>query len=190
MDYRFINAIYEQPTGFDVFDETEGDMPKTLVKKVLERFHRNYAYHTGFINLYGDGTGKNRSANGEPPYTTIERFLRMKGYTVVNHVQSTQNPHHITKHQTINDILSGSNPLCPKIKINMDTCSVLAMSIMSSPMKGDFQKDKSSELNKELPVEQQTHASDTFDYMVYGKYGILFSYGGSYSQPELRLSGR
>ena len=180
-EFRIINMIYETPGQFTTEIEEDGQ-PKTLVKKVVERFCRNYPNHTGTINIYGDGSGKNRSANGEPPYDTIVRYLQEKGYHVVNRVVTTMNPLHIVKHQTINDILSGSNTNCPKVLINADTCSGLIMSILSSPIMGTFQKNKTSERNKSLSVEQMTHFSDGLDYLLMGKYAARFAYGGVASE--------
>lgn len=176
-EFRIINTIFETPTQF-VSELEEDGQPKTLVKKVVETFCRNYPNHTGTINIYGDGSGKNRSANGEPPYDTIVRLLQEKGYHVVNHVVTTINPLHILKHQTINDLLAGNIPNAPKILINADTCSSLIVSIISSPILPDFRKNKTSERNKELSIEQMTHLSDTLDYLLMGKYGARASYGG------------
>jgi hypothetical protein len=87
-------------------------------------------------------------------------------------------PLHQSRYLLINNILRQSEARYPRIAIHGTNCKNLIMSIQNAGVKGDFQKDKSSEL-KDIDQTIATHFSDCFDYVIFRKYGDLLMNGSS-----------
>lgn len=174
---RFINCFYETAGSTSLKSEVESEL-KNPLQRVLAKFTAQYGQHKGLINIWGDHTGHNRNDRSDTSYQVVQKFLRDKKMHFFNRVEYTTNPFHTKKYHIINEILSGKNTRCPKIKINQNYCKELIISIQLTPINDDFKKDKRSERDMNLPVERQTHFSDAFDYLVFNKYKHLFMLDG------------
>jgi hypothetical protein len=161
---RFIDMFAENSLSL-----TDTDTTGHLLQRVVTRFIKKYGKHQTRINIYGDHTGHNKSDKSETSYVIVENMLKAAKINYTNKVQGKQNPKHAKKYFIINQILSDTIDKCPKIRINKESCKDLILSIQSSPVIDDYQKDKSSERNVNLPPEKQTHYSDAFDYILMGK---------------------
>ena len=162
---RIIDMFAENSLSISDTDSNTGH----LLQRVVNRFIKKYGGHQTRINIYGDHTGHNKSDRSETSYTIVENMLRAAKMRYTNKVEGKQNPKHAKKYFVINQILSESIPKCPIIRINSETCKDLILSIQSSPVTDDYQKDKSSERDPNLPPEKQTHYSDAFEYLLMGK---------------------
>lgn len=166
-EQRIIDTIIETGEGIANMSMAAGN---TTLERLVQRFINAYETHEGEIHLYGDYTGHNRSEKSLPAYQIIEIQLRKAGFRKVScKAPRSTNPTHSKKYFVIGEILSENNPKIPKIRINAQTCKELILSIQLSPTKDDFQKDKTSERRK-LPIGEQTHLSDAFDYLLMAKY--------------------
>lgn len=150
------------------------DAPKHLLQNVLSGFTKAYGKHKKVVEIYGDHTGHNRTDKSETSYAIVEASLRKAGLTIINKVTTKHNPAHSKKYYIINQILAETNAQCPKLRINLNTCKDLILSIQVSPVLDDYQKDKRSERRADLLPSQQTHYSDALDYLLVSKYGHLF----------------
>jgi hypothetical protein len=140
------------------------------LQRVLSSFLRAYQSHKNIINIWGDHTGHSKSDRALSSYDIVERIFRQNKVLYANKVERTNNPSHTKKYHAINDILGGRVAKCPKIKINMNNCKDLIVSIQLSPVNNDYSKNKNSERDDNLGIEKQTHLSDAFDYLIFNKY--------------------
>lgn len=186
-EIRIINCLYEKAMSA-VMNLEEGG-PKSLLDRILARFLQLYPQHRSSINIWGDHSGHNRSDRAPSSYEVVEMFFRKNNIFFTNNVERTSNPSHATKYQLINDALAGRLSNSPKIRINMNTCKPLILSIQASPVNNDYTKDKSSERNDLLGIEKQTHLSDAFDYLIYGRLKGNYQSGGGTSSIGTRLIG-
>jgi hypothetical protein len=172
-EIRFIDMMYETDQQVMVTTAND-DEPRNLLQRVLRKFISKYANHKALINIWGDASGHNRSDRSESSFEIVERSLRTAKLYFNNFVSKSVNPAHVMKYHVINDILAEKHPFNPKVRINMNTCKELIVSMTTSPVTPDYTKDKRSERMKNIPYERQTHFSDAFDYIVFGKYRDQF----------------
>ncbi len=133
----------------------------------------HYATHpTKEVNIYGgkDGLSKFKLHNDFTLYQRIMYKFTSRGWSANLMVDiSLADVAHKQKHLVVNNILREVNPEMPAIEINEQHAKETFMSMLHAPIKGDYHKDKSSESDAELPQEDATHLSDTFDNYVYPK---------------------
>lgn len=158
---------------FDCIDtvyvkEADGDL---LVPKLIELFTNKY---NGQINknikIFGDHSGCNKDANRLPHFTVIKELLRAKKYIIHDEVQESY-PSYGLRYVVVNELLKGTNPLVPKIRVNGWIAKSMLISLQDARIIGDnFEKNKASEKDKKIQQEYATHLSDTADYILYRKY--------------------
>ncbi|WP_020531406.1 hypothetical protein [Flexithrix dorotheae] len=138
-----------------------------IIDHLIEQFDREFAdWENPRVQIFGDSNGYKRNPNStETFYDLILRLLRQKGWQPELKAWN-YNPEHITRHRVINKLLQ-ENENHPRIRINTRECPYLATNLKKTPIFPDFQKDKRSEKDENLPQEQATHLSDCFDYLVY-----------------------
>lgn len=133
----------------------------------------HYATHpTKEVNIYGgkDGLSRFKMHNDFTLYQRIMYKFSARGWKPNLCVDvSLADVAHKQKHLVLNNVLREANPFMPTIEINEQYAKETFMSMLHAPIKGDFQKDKSSESDKDLDQENATHLSDTFDNYVYPK---------------------
>ncbi|PWJ48674.1 hypothetical protein CLV98_1521, partial [Dyadobacter jejuensis] len=152
----------------------------TLVEALGKAFCKKYSAHRKkVVYMYGDNSGK----KGDPGrkrthYQEFKQVLTMAGWHIIDSVQQSYPPYKL-RYQVINTILTEKYSHVPIIRINELECKSLLISMKHTPIIGDnFEKDKSSELNKNLDQQYATHLSDAFDYMVYKKYSRIVPIAG------------
>lgn len=158
---RIINNIYSKQPRKD----------KTLAQTLALAIAEEYADHLNkVIFLYGDAAGESKSAgSNETFFDQVEDELKEAGWKVKRRVLKF-NPAHKERFSLIDRLLTEGSSQLDRLRINMNTCKALIISIQNSPMKEDFTKDKSSEGTTSIQQEYATHLSDCLDYILYRKY--------------------
>lgn len=166
----FINELYTLP-----------EPGKIMVDDLANKFCDYYKHMRNKDVMIGrDKYGDIRQANSSKSYNEMfADALTMRGFTVdwVQH-RGGEPPMH-EKYLLINKMLSGRYEWLPKIAINKDRCSNLILSMGNARVTekdNKFGKDKSSEKDKSgVPPEQATHLSDSFDKILWIRFGDLLS---------------
>lgn len=121
------------------------------------------------IIVYGDASASSKSAGSNTTFfAQVFAELRAAGWKVTARVLKT-NPEHKDRFALIDRILAEGSTILPRLRINLNTCKALIISMQNSPIVGDMKKDKSSE-GTSLQQEYATHLSDCLDYILYYKY--------------------
>jgi hypothetical protein len=185
-ELRFIDMFHASRSSSAIVPSA--DEPKQLLQRVVAQFVNKYGKHPNKVMIWGDYSGHNKSDRAPSSYEVVEGLFQKAKINYINKVEKTTNPKHAKKYFVINDILEKTVDLVPAIKINKSTCGELILSIQISPVDDDFSKDKRSERDTNLPPSMQTHYSDAFDYILWGKYHHRFNYGsrGVYYRPVRR----
>jgi hypothetical protein len=173
-ELRFCDALFEKP------DPTKdlGKESELLIDRIVDNFCKKYAFHpVKYIEIDGDNSAKNLRVGAAPMFEQVASKFRLNGWQpVVKAIGKL--PLHQSRYLLINNILRQSEARYPRIAIHGTNCKNLIMSIQNAGVKGDFQKDKSSEL-KDIDQSIATHFSDCFDYVIFRKYGDLLLNGSS-----------
>jgi hypothetical protein len=143
------------------------------VEQLVDMICDHYRNHpTKEVNIFGgkDGLSKFKLYNDSTLYQRIAAKFTQRGWKAQTMVDiSLADVAHKQKHLVIDNVLREINPQLPTVRINEQNAKETFMSMLHTPIKGDFQKDKSSERDENLPQEQATHLSDTVDNYVYPK---------------------
>jgi len=157
-EYRIVNALHVK--------ESVNSLVEEITKKLLDTYKD---HPTKRLNIYGDSSGNNRSAGSNQTfYDQIQALLTQAGWSFTLNIL-TQNPPHQMKHRVVNTILGEDNARLPRIRINQNTCKYLIISILNTPIKPDWSKDKNLE---RLIIDQAraTHYSDALDYLLFKRF--------------------
>lgn len=168
-ELRFIDSLFETP------DPTKdmGSESQLLVDRLVDKFCRKYAFHpVKYIEIDGDNSANNMRVGAPPMFDQVMNRFRENGWQPVLKAMGRL-PMHQKRYLLINNILRQVDPRLPRIAIHGINCQPLVMSIQNAPVKGDFEKDKSSE-RQAINQVLATHLSDCFDYVIMRKYGSLF----------------
>jgi hypothetical protein len=155
------------PDTLYIIDELYDNKYQTF-KSIITEFCAKYKSHRmKHVMIYGDRNGNNTSADrGKLTfYEMIMEQLASEGWTSQNTVTGLDAEHR-TKHFTINEALSESNPNLQKVRIH-ERCKFLILSINNSRILDDFQKNKKDESNKSIDQRLTTHLSDCFDNLYF-----------------------
>jgi hypothetical protein len=132
------------------------------------------------VNVYGDRNGNKRDANNGLTYyeQIIQRFKQNGWYA--NHISTgAVEQYHNLRHYVVNELYA-EKPTLPKVRYMQEGCKYTIISILNTPIKDNFKKDKSSEKNMKDRREEATDLSDASDYILYDKFGNKLS---KYSEP-------
>jgi hypothetical protein len=167
-ELRFIDSLFEMPDpGKDMSRESE-----LLVDRLVDKFCRKYAFHqVKYIEIDGDNSAGNMRVGAPPMFDQVLNRFRANGWQPVLKAMGRL-PMYQKRYLLINNILRQADPRLPRIAIHGINCQPLVMSIQNAPVKGDFEKDKSSE-RQAINQVLATHLSDCFDYVIMRKYGAL-----------------
>jgi hypothetical protein len=172
---------YKNYTEFRVCDEIYVEEAKTdLIEALVKKFLQQYSNHpVKDVFVYGDRNGNNKNIlGGMTFYEKITSMLKDAGFNVYLMVHGLDSPHE-KRYRLMNEILSETNTRMPRIRINQNKCKYLPISLQLAPMKGDFQKDKSSE-RPGNDQKRATHLTDCLDNIVFEKYKMFIDGFGEY----------
>ena len=135
---------------------------------LAQNFIEYYEYHQcKEVFITPDHTGHTRQANSDLTYAQqFTKLLTAAGWLV--HMDDRRKaPSHQQKYLLNHKILSEEDATLPKVRINRQKCACLLNSMLQAPVIQDkdrgIMKDKRSERNDNIPAEDATHFSDTFD---------------------------
>lgn len=130
-----------------------------------------------YIRLYGEPRGKDDNPYSDDDlYTQIEKVFRSERWEVEQRIPAgKQAKRHKQRHLIFETLFNETDPSLPKIRINIETCEDVIVSIENTGIKNDFQKDKSREGNEQYPQEKEPHYGDTMDNYIDQKYYWRFS---------------
>jgi hypothetical protein len=175
--FKVINEFYTSPT----------ETMHALIVKFTSYYEKRV---DKAVTMYYDPSGNNARADSNETYAQeFSRLLRESGWkvTIVNNV--TTNPHYHDKHLLFQNILSEEDPTYPKFRMNRNNCKFTWISMLKAPLKqgrkDGFEKDKSSEKNKNFDQRQATHFSDAVDIIVFAKYFDILSPSSTWSDSAI-----
>lgn len=147
--------------------------------KLCEQIDKHYGHtHTKVINLYGDRNGNKRDASGAPTFfeQIIQKFTEL-GWQV-NHIsEGGVTQLHTLRHTVVNTLYEESELNLPQVRYHATTCKYTIISIINTPAKDNFKKDKSSEQKLGDDRRQEaTDLGDASDYLLYDKFASLIGY--------------
>lgn len=142
------------------------------VGELVDKICAHYSAHKFKVaRLWGEPRG--HDAKADTPETLFQqiqkRFVR-NGWKVEIRVKPGQVKAHRERNYYMNDVLAEQTPL-PILRLNDQTCKDAIIAMQVTSVKGDFQKDKSNESNRDFPQEQATHFTDLIDYYFTQKHG-------------------
>ncbi|UHG93364.1 hypothetical protein [Spirosoma oryzicola] len=155
---RLVDNVFVKEAGED------NSMAKAWAALFVERFS---GHAKKKIVLTGDRNGHNKSAGSKQTmYEQVYAVLDGAGWDVVL-APLTYNPLHVTKHNDINKVLGEQHEGDDLFKVRIDGVKAKAtvISMENSPIKMNYEKDKSSE-SGDADQELATHLSDTVDYYI------------------------
>lgn len=164
LEFRVDDVLFCKESSTNLVDE----LANIFIAKYINRPNKH-------INIYGDRNGNNKSAgNNHTFFEMIIIKLRASGFTteLLSHGLDSE---HKNRHVLANAIMSEDNPRLPRLRINLNNCKPLVLSIQNAPMLPDWKKDKRSE-TQNIPQETATHLSDTLDAILWTKYASLLGY--------------
>lgn len=167
-------------TEFRVCDELFVEEATTnLVKDLTTNFVEKYSNHpTKDVFVYGDRNGNNKQVTGQTFYELISEMLTAAGFTPYLMVHGLDTPMQ-KRYRLINDILAEKNARMPVVRINQAKCKYLPIALQLAPMKGNFEKDKSSE-RPGNDQKRATHLTDCLDNILCPKYIHFLDGHGEY----------
>jgi hypothetical protein len=141
--------------------------------ELVEQFCKKFKdYPTKIVNLMGDRNGNKKDADNAPSYfESIIMKFNEKGWQV-NHISTGGVEQlHTLRYDVINRIYSEKEyPVVPKVRYIQEGCKFTIISILKTPAKDGFKKDKSSERKLTDRREEATDLGDASDYLLYDKY--------------------
>lgn len=160
------------------------------VGELVDKICAHYVNHKFKVaRLWGEPRG--HDPKPDTPETLFQqiqgRFLR-NGWKVEIRVKPGLAKAHKERNYYMNDVLAEATPSLPGLRLNEATCkdAIIAMQITS--VRGDYQKDKSNETDRDFPQEQATHFTDLIDYYLMQKHGWKMK--KSSNRPALTASVR
>lgn len=147
--------------------------PPHILDDLAKQFCDYYRFHERKEVLFAyDHTGNKREANSKLTYAQqFERILHNKGWKVRKITSKKQPPTHEQKFLLVNKLLREEEPMMPRITFNKHNTANLVTSMSDAPAiegsKGEIKKSKASEKKDDIPQEEATHLSDTFDNLIW-----------------------
>ena len=165
-------------------------LPPNSIRELADKFIEYFKPHEHkVLNLYYDRAGNNYQKTGQDQAGQIKKAIEKNakgqrtGWKVILRCIGQGNIHSNTEYNLMIDLLSETNPLLPKVRIDQFNCRCLKSSIELAPTKVVNRnnrkmvvKDKRSE---GLPIHklpsQSTNFSDAFKYLLCRKKWLKVS---------------
>ncbi|MEM7297618.1 MAG: terminase family protein [Bacteroidota bacterium] len=143
-----------------------------LIENLVDQICNTLSSHpTKHVRIFGgkDGHTVQKQINQYSMFERIQKRFNERGWNAdVKANISTSDIGFKLRHSVVNNILKEEDPSLPRVRF----CYVarqLYVSMSMAPVKDDFDKDKSSELDEDIAQEYATHLSDTFDNYIVPK---------------------
>lgn len=145
------------------------DLAKNLIGLICDHYKD---HPTKEVNIYGgaDGHHAKDAISEYTYYQIVANEFRERGWSPnVLAEYGYSDVSHKLKYDIMNSVLNEVDAEIPRIRINNLYANETIISMMQTQAKGDFKKDKKSELDDNLKQEYATHLSDTVDNYVIPK---------------------
>lgn len=172
---NWVTIGQEKESSFDIVNSMYVVKPKKI-KDLVEKFDKYYAakkeVSTAIIFHY-DHTAIGSNAKDDISFADewINQ-LTAKGWQVYSNYFG-QSSGHRSRYFLWEAVLSGGADF-PKFRINLanniDLMISLRATVTKKDRKGNFEKDKTSELKKTIPPEHATHGGEALDSLIWAKY--------------------
>lgn len=163
---NYVDEVYTLANPTEA-PKANGNGSKGQLQEALELFCKRYAMHQRKSVWYVyDATAKGKRVNADRYYETVQRILRLNGWSVIM-IDTGRQPGHYQKYIDTKDWLQEKAKKEIPIRINA-RCEKTIVSINGSPattIKGETKKDKSAEQEDGIDQSETTHFSDTFDML-------------------------
>jgi hypothetical protein len=146
----------------------------TLVDLVNEICKDLGSQRAKFVRIWGEPRGHNAEAASPSMYDVLETHFQLNGWkTKVVTPKGYRTDKHEPRGEMLNDMLEGTRKDLPTVSFNSESCknTIIVMQTTEKDEKG--KKDKRKEKNESFPQEHAPHFSDTVDYYLFFKYGLL-----------------
>lgn len=165
----------EKDDSFDIINSLYVKKPKKI-KDLVYEFDKYYAYKKNFNNtiiFHYDHT-----AIGENAISDISFFdewvnrLTEKGWNVVGNYLG-QSSGHRSRYKLWELVLGGDERLKAfriNIPNNLELLTSMNGTMTRNDKRGNFEKDKSSEIKRSVPPEYATHGGEAADSLIWGVY--------------------
>ncbi len=182
---NWVTIGQEKEDSFDIINSMYVLKPKKI-KDLVARFDRYYKHkkaHNNTVVFYYDHTAIGENAKDEISFATEWiNNLTDRGWNVVTNYIG-QSSGHRSRYYLWESVLAGDPNLLPfRINLgnNIDLMISLKATITRKDKKGDFGKDKSSEIKKSIAPEHATHGGEALDCLIWGKYRHMFKDSGGF----------
>lgn len=175
---NWVTIGQEKEHTYDIINSMYVLKPKKI-KDLVARFDRYYAQKknvNNHIRFYYDHTAIGESAKDDISFADEwVNELQNLGWNV-EPIYIGQSSGHRSRYYLWEAVLAGDERLKPfRINLgnNIDLCISLKATRTSKDRKGDFKKDKSSEIKKSIAPEHATHGGEALDSLIWAKYQPL-----------------
>jgi len=182
---NWVSIVQEKQDTIDVINSMYVTKPKKI-KDLVARFDRYYAPKkkvNPYLIFHYDHTAVGDNAKDDISFADEwMNELRAKGWSVTpNYIGQASG--HRSRYLLYETVLAGDPSLKP-FRINLSNNIDLIISVKATrttkDRKGDFKKDKSSELKKTIAPEHATHGGEALDTVIWSKYRSQFKDEGTY----------
>jgi hypothetical protein len=142
------------------------------LKHVVDEFCTHYQYRPcKEVYYFYDHTAVGVRNMHKKFHEEVEDFFESNGW-IVTSIYMGGAPYQNLKYSRINNLFEHEETTRYPIRIHQHRCATMVLSMdqtgtLESPTEGT-KKDKAGEKNRNIPQEQTTHFSDTYDQIVWG----------------------
>ncbi|MFN3802868.1 hypothetical protein [Belliella pelovolcani] len=175
----------EKQESFDIINSMYVLKPKKI-RHLVTQFDKYYSYKKDVNNVvyfHYDHTAIGENASTDLSfYQEWIDLLKAKGWNVVpNYIGKASS--HSSRYKIWEWVLGGDEGL-PRFRMNMANNLELFTSMNGTltrkNKRGNFEKDKTSEIKKSVPPEYATHGGEAADALIWAKYYPLVKEGDSF----------
>jgi hypothetical protein len=170
----------EKETTFDIINSMFIKKPKKI-RHLVEEFDRYYTYKKDFNNtiiFHYDHTAIGENASSDISFfDEWSNLLREKGWNVIGNYIGKASGHR-SRYKLWELVLGGDERFKTfrmNIPNNLELLTSMNGSMTRDDKRGNFEKDKSSEIKKSVPPEYATHGGEAADGLIWGKFRPLLS---------------
>lgn len=142
---------------------------RALVDDICDHYKDHKFKH---IRLWGEPRGRDRNPIEEDDIFTIMRkqFEANGWYGEIMVPERVATKRHKERFTFMETMMDEQEPRLPRIRINLEACEHIMLSMQGTDMHPDYSKKKDMEKDENYPQENAPHYGDTVDYYLYYKH--------------------
>lgn len=169
-----INWLGVSQPGSGALLKTMYVLKPKYIKDLVDDFCEYYKHHPNkTVHYYYNHTSKSENAAGDDPfYKKVKQRFKENGWIVIDKYYGKE-PSHLTKYEFFGELFGNTNTKLPTFKYNIDNNEdwfIAMKSAKNRQGKTGFEKDKTSERDKDTPPQHATHATECTDCLFIGKF--------------------